>query len=99
MTISIQFVKIPTSESLDAYISKKLKKLADKYSWLINAEVFIKFENDPSGKGRICEMELSAPGPRIFAVSNENNFELAVKNTISDLEKQLKKRKATFASH
>ena len=45
-------------------------------------------END-----KICEIELSLPGPRVFASSKENNYELAVKNTISDLEIQLKKRK------
>jgi putative sigma-54 modulation protein len=42
---------------------------------------------------------LSLPGPRIFATSNERNYELAVKETISDLEKQLKKRKETFKTH
>ena len=46
--------------------------------------------------GKICEMELSLAGPRIFASSNEKNYELAVKHTISDLDKQLKKRKAVL---
>ena len=41
-------------------------------------------------------MELSLAGPRIFASSNEKNYELAVKQTISDLEKQLKKRKGVL---
>jgi len=41
-------------------------------------------------------MELSMTGPRIFASSNEENYELAVKNTIKDLEKQLEKRKKTL---
>ena len=45
-------------------------------------------------------MELSLPGPKIFASSTEKNFELAVKQTISDLEKQLKKRKeVTFRAN
>jgi putative sigma-54 modulation protein len=38
-------------------------------------------------------VELSLAGPRIFASSNEKNYELALKNTIEDLEDQLKKRK------
>ena len=94
MKINIQFVQMPTSETMNDYTVNKLSKLAKKYDWLINADVFFKAENDPKGKGRICEMELSLNGPRIFASSNEKNYELAVKNTISDIEKQLKKRKS-----
>ncbi len=44
-------------------------------------------------------MELSLPGPRIFAASNQDNYEDAVKNTIKDLEKQLKKRKEIYKTH
>ncbi len=85
-----------TSESMATYTTKKLQKLAKKYSWLIRADVFFKIEKDPTEKGHICEMELSLPGPKIFAVSNEKNYEMAVKETIKDLDKQLKKRKAQF---
>ena len=99
MTISIQFVKIQTSEALHNYITKKLIKLGKKYPRVIKANVFIKLDTIPSGKGKICEMELSVPGPRIFAVSREKNFEMAVKETISDLEKQLKKLKASVTAH
>ncbi|MDX1462271.1 MAG: ribosome-associated translation inhibitor RaiA [Marinirhabdus sp.] len=98
MTIHIQFVKMKTSESMSSYVTQKLQKLAKKYHWLIRAEVFFKLENDPTEKGHICEMELSLPGPKIFAVSNEKNFEMAVKEAISDLDKQLKKRKAKFTN-
>ena len=59
----------------------------------------LKKEHDPKGKGKICKIELSAPGPRIFATSNEETYENAVKRTIKDLEKQLKKRKEMFHAH
>ncbi len=99
MTINIQYVKMPTSDSMNAYVEQKLKKLAEKYEWLIRAEVIFKLENNVYGKGNICEMELSLPGPKIFATSKETTFEAAAKETISDLEKQLKKRKAKFTTH
>lgn len=99
MTTTIQFVKMPTSESLGDFAVEKLEKLADKYNWIIKADVFYKLENDPAGIGKICEIELSMPGPRIFASSKEENFELATKKTILELEKQLKKRKAVFMAH
>ncbi|NNK26797.1 MAG: 30S ribosomal protein S30 [Flavobacteriaceae bacterium] len=94
MTTNIQFVQMPTSETMEDYTIKKLGNLAKKYEWLINAEVYFKKENDPKGKGKICEIELSLNGPRIFASSNEKNYEMAVKSTIKELEKKLKKRKA-----
>ncbi len=94
MTIDIQYVQMPTSEAMNTLITAKLKRLANKYEWIIRTQVHFKQENDPTGKGKICEMELSVPGPRIFARSNEDDFEKAAANTIKDLEKQLSKRKA-----
>ena len=93
MKIDIQFVNMPTSETMEAYTIKKLQRLAKRDDAIIYSNVFFKKEKDPKGNGRICEIELSLSGPRLFASSNEKNYELAVKNTISDLEKQLKKRK------
>lgn len=93
MKINIQFVSMPTSETMEAYTTKKLQPLLKKHDAIINLNVFFKKEKDPKGNGRICEMEVSLPGPKLFASSNEKNYEMAVKNTISDLEKQLNKRK------
>lgn len=96
MTVNVQYVQLDRSESLDAFIEKHLEKLSNRYEWVISADVAIK--EDPKDKinGKICSIELSLPGPRIFATSNERNYELSVKETISDLEKQLKKRKETY---
>ncbi|ALM06890.1 30S ribosomal protein S30 [Sediminicola sp. YIK13] len=91
MTIDVQYVKMPTSEATTEFVTKKLDKLGDRYNWVIAAKVYFKLENNPSGKGKICEIELSAPGPRLFAKSNEAHFEKAAVATINDLERQLKK--------
>lgn len=99
MKIDIQFVHMPVSEALEVYTQTKLKNLYKKYEWLISASVFFKIENDKTDLGRICEIELSLNGPRIFASANEKNYEMAVKNAISGLEKQLVKRKSIINSH
>jgi len=99
MTINIQYVHMATSEAMDEYVEKKLGKLSKKYDWIIGAEVHFSVEHNDKRKGKICKMELSLPGPRIFATSNEDNYEDAVKNTIKDLEKQLKKRKEIYKTH
>ena len=99
MTINIQYVKMPTSEAMNEYVEKRLQKIAEKYEWLIRAEVSFKMENNVYGKGNICEIEVSLPGPKVFATSKAETFEAAAKETISDLERQLKKRKAKFTTH
>ena len=93
MTINIQYVHMETSQTMDEYVTNKLKKLKNKFDFIIATEVHFTVEHNDKNKGKICKMELSLPGPRIFATSNERNYELAVKNTLKDLEVQLKKRK------
>lgn len=99
MTVNIQFLDMGTSEAMTQYVTEKLDKLGDKYDWVISANVIFENLHDPKGKGKVCKMELSLPGPRIFAISDEKNYELAVKETIKDLETQLKKRKEVFKTH
>lgn len=99
MAINIQYIKMPASDTMSEYVEKKLQKLAEKYEWLIRGEVIFKMENNVYGNANICEIELRLPGPKVFASSKEETFEAAAKETISDLEKQLKKRKGKFITH
>lgn len=85
--------------SVEELLTKKLKNLAKKYDWIITADVFYKEEKETYDKGKICEIRLSVPGPRIFASSNEGSFEKATDETIHDLEVQLKKRKSVMKPH
>ncbi len=96
MTVTFQYVDIDASEWLSEHATEKLNKLANKYEWIIGAEVFFKEDNNEPVNSKICNIRLSLPGPRIFATSNEKNYEMAIKETISDLEVQLKKRKETY---
>ncbi|SHJ35294.1 ribosome hibernation-promoting factor, HPF/YfiA family [Pseudozobellia thermophila] len=96
MTINFQYVQMPESESLSHIVTRNLEKLGNKFQFVIRADVFFKLDNSTDGNNKICEMELSLPGPRIFAKSTENNFEKAAAETINDLERQLRKRKAKF---
>ena len=99
MTIDIQYIQMPTSEAMNLLMTNKLNKLGKKYDFIIRADVFFKLENDPTGKGRTCEIRLSVPGPRIFAKSSQDDFEKAAASTIKELEVQLQKRKEVFKKH
>jgi putative sigma-54 modulation protein len=95
----IQFVQTKKNTAVEDLVKDKLENLSERYDWLIRADVFLKEEKGTYGKGKICDIRLSCPGPRIFASSNEESFEIAVTETIRDLERQLKKRKGEMRSH
>lgn len=99
MEINIQFVKMQTSDHLETFAIKKLSRLAKRFDWIIKADVFFKLEKDPKRKGKTCDIQLSVPGPRIFAKSSDETFEAAADETIRDLEIQLKKRKSEMKPH
>ena len=99
MKTNIQFVHAETKYSAQQLVQRKLDKLEDKFDWIISADVIFREEKSTNGKGKICAIELSAPGPRIHASSNEDSFEAAAAESVRDIEKQLKKRKAELQSH
>jgi ribosomal subunit interface protein len=94
MKITTQFVQTETKGAADDLVSEKLESLSKHFNWLISAKVIFKEEKNSNGKGKICEIILSCPGPQIFASSNEESFEIAVAETIKDLGIQLSKRKS-----
>jgi putative sigma-54 modulation protein len=94
MEITTQFVQTETNGTADDFVFDKLENLSKHFKWLIRAKVIFKEEKSSNGKGKICEVILSCPGPQIFASSNEQTFEIAVAETVKDLEIQLNKRKS-----
>lgn len=99
MTVNFQYVNIDTSDTLSALTEERLQKLANKFEFLISAQVYFKHDEKDHEAGKICNIELSLPGPRIFATSNEKNYEAAMVETINDLTRQLKKRKEVYKTH
>lgn len=95
----IQFVQTEKNITAQQLVLEKIEQLSEKYDWLIRADVFFKEEKDTYGKGKICEIRLSCPGPRIFASSNEASFEASVAETIQDLGVLLEKRKSEMSTH
>lgn len=99
MVVNIQYQKMKSSESLNRLLLKKLDRVSAKYSWVIKANVLFKTEHDKTGEDSICEIELSAPGPRIFAKTKSNDFEKSMAETVDDLKRQLEKRQGMFIRH
>ena len=99
MTVNFQYVNVDVSETLSAFTEEKLEKLVTKFEFVISAQVYFKHDDKDHNAGKICNIELSLPGPRIFATSNERTYEMSVNETIRDLTRQLKKRKEIYKVH
>ena len=99
METLFQFVQLDKSERLEEFIIEKLDKLENKYDSIIKAQIYFKKQEGQDPKGFICNINLSVPGPHIFAESNEESFEAAGAETIRDLEKQLAKKKGQMKSY
>lgn len=94
MDIHYDYNQVKASERLESLATQKLNKIADKYDFIVRAEVLFKKENTSSpDTGMICNIRLSIPGPDLFAESSHGGFEASIAEACEDLERQLSKRK------
>ncbi len=100
MDINFEYNQVKASDRLEIMTAQRLQKLADKYDFIVRSDVYFKKENtsDPN-TGMICKMQLSIPGPRLFAEASHGNFEMSIAEAADDLERQLRKRKEKMKSH
>ena len=93
MKIIFEYDNVSASKDLEKIASEKLMKLSDKYEKIIRADVFFKVENTTSDEtGKICNIRLSLPGPRLFSEASNDNFASSISESINELERQLKKK-------
>ena len=94
METVFEYHNVAASQRLEEFAKEKLEKLIEKYDMVIRADVFFKSENSASHeKGKICNIRLSLPGPRLFAEADHENFMASIAEAVDDIERQLRKRK------
>ena len=99
MTVKYQFLHMKNHEWMEDFVLEKLEKLARKYPWANHANVFFKVDKAAVAEQNTCEIELSVPGPKLFAKTTADTFETSVIRTVETLGKLLKKRKAKMYQH
>jgi len=100
MNINFEYDDVKASNRLEIMAAQKLEKLLDKFDFIVRSDVFFKTENTSSpDTGMICNIRLSAPGPRLFAQSSTGSFEASIASSVEELQRQLEKRKAKMQSH
>ncbi len=100
MNITFEYDGVKASERLEELIIKKLNKIESKFDFIVQARVFLRTQTTSSPlSGKICKIQLSVPGPQLFAESNSKSFEMSVQEAIADLERQLSKKKEKMKAH
>ena len=95
MNINFEYDDVKASNRLEIMVAEKLQKVIDKYDFIISADVFFKKENTSNpNTGFVCNIRLSTPGSTLFSLASNANFEASIADSITDLNRQLEKRKA-----
>ena len=92
MEITIQSVNFETSETVNAYITKKLNKLT-RFSEIQNAEVQLKVINTTDKANKEVGIKLQAGEEQFYASKNAEVMEDAALQVIDALERQIIKAK------
>ncbi|MEO0571671.1 MAG: ribosome-associated translation inhibitor RaiA [Bacteroidota bacterium] len=100
MNITFEYDGVSASERLEELIIKKLNKMESKFDFIIQAHIFLRTQNTSSPmNGKICKIQLSVPGPQLFAESNSKSFERSIREATGDVERQLSKKKEKMKAH
>ena len=100
MNINFEYKDVAASKRLEAMVSEKLNKLEEKYDFMVGCDVYLKTENTSSPEtGMICDIRVNVPGTKVFASGNTGAFESAIADAVSDVKRQLQKKKEKMQAH
>lgn len=100
MNVNFEYHSVKASNRLEIFAADKLEKLFNKYDFIVRADVFLKKENTSQpDSGKICGIRLSTPGPRLFAESSNGTYEASIAESVTELERQLDRRKSKMKTY
>ncbi|MCF0199978.1 MAG: ribosome-associated translation inhibitor RaiA [Bacteroidales bacterium] len=93
MNVMINSVHFKADQKLEEFITKKVEKVCEKYSEIINAEVNLKLDNTDTPENKIADIRLVLKGDDLFASKQSKSFEESIDTAVDALKKQLEKYK------
>jgi len=93
MNIRINAVRFDADSKLEQFIEKKVKKLAQYFDDILNAEVFLRLENTTQLDNKVVEIRLDVPGSDLFARKQSKSFEESTDSAVDALKQQILKHK------
>ncbi|RMA64278.1 ribosome hibernation-promoting factor, HPF/YfiA family [Ulvibacter antarcticus] len=99
MNVNFEYHNVSASNRLEILAAEKLSKLEEKFDFMVSSDVYFKKENrSGENTGKICSVRVNTPGPTLFAESSSTAFEVSIASVMSDLQRQLQKRKDKMQS-
>ena len=93
MNIQIHSVRFNADKKLIDFVHQKLDKLTQYGEDIVNAEVFLRLDNDQENENKISEIKVDLSGKPLFARKQSKTFEEATDDAIDALKKQITKHK------
>ena len=93
MNIKIQDINFSIKEDLQAFVEKKVNKLAHFMPDLNDASVVLTVTKPESKNNKTARITLEVPGPDLFSEKTADSFEEAVTLACEALEPQLERLK------
>jgi len=98
MKIQMHSLKFDADEKLLDFIEKKLDKLDTFYDRIIDAEVYLRLNNEGIDN-KTVEVKLNIPGSQFFTKEDSKSFEEATDMVVKSLKRQLRKHKEKQKAH
>jgi putative sigma-54 modulation protein len=93
MEITIHSIRFEASKQLEAFIQKKVSRLAKYNDGVFLADVTLKVVKPEANTNKDASVKLFAPGREFFAQEVADTFEAAVDQCVDKLERQVVKSK------
>ncbi|HPI69028.1 MAG TPA: ribosome-associated translation inhibitor RaiA [Bacteroidales bacterium] len=93
MNVQIHSVRFDADKKLLDFVHHKLGKLTQYGEDIVNAEVYLRLDNDQEKENKISEIRLDLSGKPLFAKRQSRTFEEATDGAIDALKKQITKHK------
>ncbi len=93
MNIQIHSLRFDADKKLIDFVNQKLDKLTQFGEDIVNAEVYLRLDNDHEGSNKISEIKLIMSGGHLFARKQSKTFEEATDDAVNALKKQITKHK------
>lgn len=93
MNVQIHSVRFDADKKLIDFVNQKLGKLNQIGEDIVNAEVFLRLDNDEDRENKISEIRLELPGGPLFARKQSKTFEESMDGAIDAIKRQITRHK------
>ncbi len=91
--LNVRSVNFDVDQKLVDFIQRRINKLTLFFDRIIEADVYLKVDNNHLTENKTVEIRLYIPGNDLFAKKTARNFEAATDEVAEALRRQAKKRK------